>query len=549
MLKTESMVTDVLVIGSGIAGMIAAIEARKAGAQVVLASKGALGKDSATSRARTFGMHADQNIEVKGIPGYDDKPGKYIEDQRFIDTLTVEAPRQLQNLISLGVPLVEIPPQSAYDRGNSWRPSGSETTHGGAIVLDSLVPVIARMGVKALAYFRAASLLKDGDRVVGASGLLHEDSWLSIHAKAIILATGGAAGISKLTTSTSEVMGNGYAMALKAGLTLRSMEFNGYYAVGLPTPDGRYVHCAPVTLMMENAVLLNDKGEDIVKKHLGISLQEAVPPPGVRFDWLPRAVAAEVEQGKVWLDLTRVPPGEWDNLPERNWKQIRQTRVDMKKTPLAIMPMAHHFYGGLIADTSMKTSLPGLYAAGEVVAGWRAERAHGNLPSCLAMGAIAGRNSASEIVNVKAPSQKVRDEGLEMAQALLSKDGKAKPEEVCEEIRDIVYRHNSPIKSKDSLEEGLKKLERLEKQTADMKCQNLKALREALEAKAMLLTSKAMLRSALLRAESRGAYYRRDFPARDDKNWLVPVLTSYDPKSGEVTVKKGEKIAPSSYRV
>jgi succinate dehydrogenase/fumarate reductase flavoprotein subunit len=344
-------------------------------------------------------------------------------------------------------------------------------------------------------------------------------------------------------------MGNGYAMALKAGLPLRSMEFNGYYPVGLPTPTGRYVHCAPVTLMMRNAALLNDKGEDIVRKHFGISLQEAVPPPGVRFDWLPRAVAAEVEQGKVWLDLTKVPPEEWDNLPERNWKQIRQTQVDMKKTPLPIMPMSHHFYGGLIIDTSMRTSLPGLYAAGEVVAGWRAERAHGNLPSCLAMGAITGRESATEIVNVKAPSQEARDEGLEMAQALLGKDGKTKPEGVCEEIRDIVYRHNSPIKSKTSLEEGLKKLERLEKQSADMSCQSMQALKEALEAEAMLLTSNAMLRSALLRAESRGAYYRRDFPIRDDKNWLGPVLTSYNAKSGEVTVKKGEKIAPSSYRV
>src|SRR3989338_9084345 len=90
MLKTESLVTDVLVVGSGIAGMIAAIEARKGGARVALATKAALGKESSTSRANVFRVSTENPDEVKGIPGYDLKPGKYIEDPRLVRTLLEE---------------------------------------------------------------------------------------------------------------------------------------------------------------------------------------------------------------------------------------------------------------------------------------------------------------------------------------------------------------------------------------------------------------------------------------------------------------------------
>ncbi len=542
MLKQESLVTDILVIGSGIAGMIAAIEARKSGAEVVLLTKAGLGKESSTGRARTFADYTeDQPVQVN-IPGRDFKPGKYIEDQALVRTIAQEGHQQIQNLISLGVPMRQAQPTGKYDTVIMWRPKGSENTHGGAIVLDVLAPVAIGMGVKAVEGCSAASLLRTDNRVAGASGLLADGSWLTISAKAVILATGGAAGINQISSSSPEVVGNGHAMALQAGLKLKNMEFNGYFAVGLPTPAGRYVHCAPVTLMMENAVLRNDQGEDIVKKHFGITLQEAVPPLDIRFDWLPRAVALETEHGKAWLDLTKVPASEWDNLPERNWKQIRQTQVDMKTTPLAIQPMSHHFYGGLITDTSMRTSLPGLYGAGEAVAGWRAEKAMNNLASCLTMGAIAARTAAAEIKGVTSSADKAPDAGLAQAREMLAGKGKAKGADICQEIKRIMFRHDGPVKSKTSLEEGLKGLKTLAKGLGELQCQTPQEMKDGLQARAMLLTAEAMLKSALLRTESRGAFYRRDFPERDDKNWQRPVLSRYNAQSQEVQVEAGEKI-------
>ncbi len=541
MLKQESLITDILVIGSGIAGMIAAIEARKSGAEVALVTKAGLGKESATSRALMFGVIPGDR--PMNIAGYDPKLGKYIEDQALVRTLAQEGPRQIQNLIRLGVPMLQVPQDGKYDTLVKWQARGSEQTHGGALVLDALAPVAKEMGVKTVEGCSVVSLLREDGRVVGASGLLADGSWLTISAGAVILATGGAAGMSQVTTSSPEIVGNGYAMALQAGLRLKNMEFNGYYAVGLPTPEGRYVHCAPLTLLMKNAFLRNDGGEDIIKKHFGISLQEAVPPFDLRFNWLPRAVALEAAHGKVWLDLTKVPAAEWDKLPERNWKQIRQTQVDMKTTPLAIQPMMHHFYGGLITDTSLRTSLQGLYGAGEVVAGWRSERGMGNLPCCLVMGAISARTAAADIQGVIPSTKKAPDEGLAQAQEMLARNGKVKGNEICQEIRRIMFRHNNPVKSQTSLDEGLKGLASLEKRLGDLKSETPQDMKDGLQARAMLLTAEAMLKSARFRTESRGPHYRSDFPERDDKNWLRPVLVSYDAKNHEVRAERGEEIS------
>jgi len=127
---------------------------------------------------------------------------------------------------------------------------------------------------------------------------------------------------------------------------------------------------------------------------------------------------------------------------------------------------------------------------------------------------------------------------------MLGQKGKARPVEVGDQIRSIVYRYANPFKTGLSLKEGLGKLELLEKQSADMACANAQEMKAALEAKAMFLASKAVLRSSLLRTESRGGFFRRDYPTRDDKQWLRPVLACCEPDSGEVKVERGEKIVP-----
>src|SRR3972149_11751619 len=115
--------------------MSAAIEGRRTGAGVALVTKASLGRDSATSRALMFGVIPGDR--PANLPGYDPKPGKYIEDQTLVRTLAQEGFPQIQNLISLGVPMLKVEPDSKYDTFAKWRPQGSEFTHGGALVLDA----------------------------------------------------------------------------------------------------------------------------------------------------------------------------------------------------------------------------------------------------------------------------------------------------------------------------------------------------------------------------------------------------------------------------
>ncbi|MFC1968294.1 FAD-dependent oxidoreductase [Chloroflexota bacterium] len=538
MLTTEFIVTDILVIGSGIAGMMAAIEAKKGGAEVTLVTKGGLGKESSTSRARSFRASYRQSIGEEQVPDYDSKPGKYIEDWPLVRIILGEAPKQIDNLIELGVPMAKV-------SASAYRPVGSDRTHGGAIVLGALAPIAKDMGIRPVENCTIVGLLKHEGKVVGASGLLSDGRWLSIYAKAVILATGGGAAIAEITTSSREVSGGGYAIALNAGLALKNLEFNQFYPVGLPTPAGEYVHCAPVTLIMKNAVLKNDKGEDIIKKHFGINLQQAMNIiVTTRFDWLSRAVAAEAEDGRVWLDLTGVPPEEWEKLPERNWKQIRATQVDMKVKSVAILPISQQFQGGILINARMQTPMEGLYAAGEVTGGWYVGDGGANpLGSCLSMGAIAGREAVSQVGGMKTPPEKeVADGELQEIRAMTGREGTVKPAEVRDEIRRLFYRHAGPIKSGPSLKEGLEKLQALGEKATDFQCRNAAELKDALEAKSMLLTSKALMKAALLRTESRGNYYRRDFSARDDRNWLRPILISYDQEAKELKVEPGERI-------
>lgn len=541
MLSRELIKTDVVVIGAGVAGMMAAIEARRTGAQVAIVSKARLGKEASTAYARaTFRPPGATPAELS-LPGYDHKAGKYIENWRVVQAVKREALKQIENLRGLGV---RIDTEPGYDGLVTYHPTGADQTHGGAIILETLAPVIAGMGIRIVEDCTVESLLTDGEGVVGACGVMENGKCLSAYAKAVVLATGGAAGIYKNTTTSRGILGDGYALALKAGAQLTNLEFIHFYPVGLSTPSGQFVHCAPNTLLMKGARLINRKGEDIVDKHLHITVQEGTVLGSTRFEWLPRAVAMEAAEGDVFLDLTRVPAVGWERLPERNYKQLRRSGVDYKQKPVRILHMGHSFRGGLPISPRGKTSLRGLYACGEVSSGYyAAEDGWGPFPSCFITGAIAGRSAGRDVEGVAAPRKgNIADGRIEEYEALLGKRGKVKAANLLEQVRALLYRCAGPVKDGTDLRRGLAELSLLEDAARDLGCNNLRELTEALELKTALLVGRAVMSACLLRDESRGAHYRKDFPKRDDSRWLRPVLVSRD-EGGSVETRAGKKLA------
>jgi succinate dehydrogenase/fumarate reductase flavoprotein subunit len=310
MLVAESVKCDILVIGAGAAGMTAAIEARKAGANVVLVSKAELGKETGTSVAR--GVFPTKSREGKiDIPGYDDRPGGYIEDYSLIKGIDAETPKQLDNLISLGA---RITRESSVVGSLLYRTWEGSRIHGGMLIMLRLARVAEELKVRAIEGCIISGLLKDEGRVVGARGLSASGGWLSIYARTTILATGGGAGIYQVNSTARGILGDGHVLALRAGVPLRNIEFVHFYPVGLKTPAGNYVHCSPPTLAMKNARLINEKGDDIIEKRFGFSLQKGMPPPAIRFEWLPRAVAAEAEGG-VGKAACHEPESRHENWP------------------------------------------------------------------------------------------------------------------------------------------------------------------------------------------------------------------------------------------
>ncbi|MDP2743882.1 MAG: FAD-binding protein, partial [Dehalococcoidia bacterium] len=492
MLTRESLSTDVLVIGSGVAGTMAALEARRGGAQVILVSKAGLGKEASTAYA--LAAFQSRHLQSKlDLPGYDSKPGKYIEDPAVVEAVDKEALNCIHLIEKLGVPMLS---ENGYDGVTKvYRPVGSDQGHGGAIILNVLGALLRSDGVRVVEDCLITGLLKEDGSIIGASGLRDDGRWLSIFARATIVATGGAAGIYQNTTTSKSVLGDGYALALQAGAKLTNLEFIHFYPVGLSTPGGQYVHCAPGTLLMEKARIINSKGEDIIQKHYHITLQEGTIPSSTRFEWLPRAVAMEAEAGPVLLDLTQVPARAWEKLPERNHKQIRRSGADMRVKPVPILHMGHSFRGGIPIDARGRTSMPGLYAAGEVTSGYfAAESGWGPFPSCLITGAIAGRSAAADLdKSGPARERKGIKDGLDQIEALAKKEGNQRASELQEQIRQICYRSAGPVKTGPLLEEGLKRLKPLEEASDHLRCENIADLKGVIETKAMLSVGRAVM--------------------------------------------------------
>lgn len=537
----ESVRCDVLIIGAGIAGVIASIEATKAGAGVVLVSKDELGKGTATSLARGVFPTAMDTRKIN-LPGYDATPGAYLEDDSLVSLCKAEVPRQLDNLINLGA---KISKEQSAGGAYLYHAREGKRIHGGALILRRLIEVALDQGVRAVEGCVIAGLLKDdGGRVIGAVGSLSGGAWLSIYSRRVILATGGGAGIYHVNSTAGSIVGDGHALALKAGAPLKNMEFTHFYPVGLRTPTGRYVHCSPPTLMMKNARLINEKGDDIIQRYFGFSLQQGTAIPGIRFEWLPRAVAMEAARGGVFLDLRQAPSESWDRLPAKNLEAIKKTGLDARERPLPFLHMGHAFLGGVSANAGCKTPLDGLYAAGEVIAGYYAgERSWGMLPCCIATGAVAGRTAAADAAGTRDPKTKraVGDEFKELRTMMARKNG-VKPGALRDELKQLFYQHAGPVRSESVLRDGLRKLDAVREQAEKLSCRNGKDIREALEVKSMLLMGEALMQAARKRKESRNGHYRTDFPSRDDAAWLRPIVVSFDEQKRQMKVEVGPQL-------
>ncbi len=527
----EELSTDVLIIGSGLAGIISALEAERAGVRVLLISKFAIGMGTNTSLSNGAFTAPTSNFSKEEHFDETIKSGKGLSNTKLVRILVDKGFDAIANLRHYGVSLVEGRMGYFIER-----PKESSQLPG-ILLVEVLRDRLKRGSTILIPGLTVFDLIVEGGEIQGAFGFFKDGRPFIIKSKAIVLATGGAGAIYGRNDNQRTILGDGYALALKAGLPLFDLEFVQFYPFVLGEPRlSSFILLPPYP---KEARLLNERGEEILES-LGIKydLNQAVID---KRDLLSIRLYEASMKGDVYFDLTHVPEERWNRYP---LSFLKKSKFPFRERQFIISPAVHFFMGGVEIDENGRTALPGLFAAGEVVWGIHgANRLGGNaLTECSVFGMIAGQSAARYALESMG-----REKSSDISEPLKRKwERRAKeymkkkkvafdhPREIQRELKNLAWKYCGPIREEGLLEEGLHHLSSLEKRVGNIYPERLRELFEKRYLENATLILKAILKGSLLRKESRGSFFRNDFPQQDDSNWLKN--TCYSLKNGELKI-------------
>jgi len=514
----ETFFTDILIIGSGLAGMVSALEAERLGLRVLLVGKFAIGLGTNSSLANGAFTAANSRFSKEEHLKETLECGKGLNQIQLVKTLIEKGPEAIEGLKREGVLLTE--------KGRGYvtvRPEGSSRL-AGVLLVKPLVERLKRSSVQLLPGLVIFDLIVEGGEVRGAFGFLTDGKPCLVQSRAVLLAAGGAGAIYRRNDNQRSILGDGCALALRAGLSLFDLEFVQCYPFILAEPRlSSFILMPPYP---KEVRLFNEKGEDLFEKlGIGQDLNRAII---TERDRVSIALHQACQKGDVYFDLTQAPSEKWEQYP---LNFLKKSRFPFKDRAFLISPAVHFFMGGVEIDENGRTALPGLFAAGEVAWGVHgANRLGGNaLTECAVFGALAGRRAAEEILQKGG----VQDSTQLFSEAF-SKRWERKAEkyvkrkrgtfdpagELMKRLKDLAWRFAGPIREESSIKEGLDQLIALEKRVERVYAATQRDLFRKKELENGTLVLKAILQGSLLRKESRGSFFRKDFPDQDDQNWM-----------------------------
>jgi succinate dehydrogenase / fumarate reductase flavoprotein subunit len=531
---------DVLVIGAGCAGMRAAIAAHDAGADVAVVSK--LHPTRSHSGAAEGGINAALGNASEDDPethAYDTVKGSdYLGDQDAIEILCNEAPDDVYELEHWGAVF-----SRTEDGRIAQRPFGAagapRTAYAaditGHVLLQVLYEQLVKRDILVYEEYFAWRLVVDEHRCQGVICWdLLNGGLKTIGAKTVILATGGAGRLYVGTTNAYACTGDGMSMALRAGVALKDMEMMQFHPTTL-APTGVLI---TEGCRGEGAYLLNSEGDRFLKRYAPNAMELA------SRDVISRAEQTEIDEGRgvggnVFLDLRHLGA-------EKILERLHGTRelsmvfagVDPIYEPIPVRPGAHYHMGGIDCDLWGKTSLEGLYAAGEVacVSVHGANRLGGNaLMETITYGKRSGNHAAEWALThttVTVPESVQRDAERDL-QALLDRTEGERPWRIRDELATTmhenfgVFRREAQMQQQGEIVAALR--ERYETVLVEDKGSVFNSdLTQALELEFMLELAACMVVSGLARRESRGAHARpHDYPDRDDANFMRHTIVTW----------------------
>ena len=531
---------DVVVLGGGLAGMRAALEAARGGANVAVISKvyptrshsvaAQGGINAALSESDSWTDHAFDTI----------KGSDYLADQDAAAALCRDAPGDILELEHMGVVF-----NRTEDGHLAQRPFGGAgfprtcfvADITGHAILHVIWEQLTKAGITSYEEWFATSLIVEDGRCRGLvaldmkSGKLH-----TFEAKAVILATGGLGRVYEPSTNGLICTGDGMALAYRAGAALMDMEFTQFHPTTL-FPSGVLI---TEGARGEGGHLLNSKGERFMATYASERLELA------SRDVVSRAEQMEIEAGRgengcVMLDLRHLGKDLIFTKLYQIYELARDLAgVDMLTETVPIRPGMHYQMGGVKTDVDGRTTLAGLYAAGECacVSVHGANRLGGNsLLETVVFGRRAGKAAAQDVQGdsfVNLSSASARDQGSRIDSLLQRTNQGLRAAALRREMGDSMREMAGVYRDEAGLNQGLKALQDLKERYQQVSVQNKGSvfntdLISVMELDNLLELAQSMMVGSLARHESRGSHSRRDFPERDDQEWLKHTLAFYTP--------------------
>ena len=551
-LKYKKIKTDILIIGSGGAGLRAAIEVAKNDVQVLVVTKGIFGKCGATVTAGMFMDAPSSRIkEICGIPGVREdteesfckdmfEEGKYINSEELVWTHCSNAAKYIKELVDWGIKIdgLNQSPGHRYPRS---------LISNGRSLMQTLIKQFKKYNIKYLENTMITNLLTANKQIVGAVGIeLISGDFLVINAKAVILATGGAMRIYPIVTAPQELVGDGMFMAFEVGAKLTDMEFPLFLPACLYWPESMKGLNLPYTISSEvGGWWLNAFGERFIKKWDPQRMEA-----GTTRDVASIAQAVEIIEGRcsphggIYVSFKHLPNELLSAYIEKdpilkNFKyggfSLLNFDMDPREVAYEAGPAAHYWNGGIKINKKCETNIIGLYAAGEVQGGTMgANRLAGNaITECIVFGALSGKNASQFIKKKNFSFSKIDNNQLKkyyekLYQPLLLKEGIA-VNHIRKKLQEMAFKYIGPIRTGSELQKCLEEIKRIRKDIPYVAtiCKERTYNREwieALELNPMISLLEIVARSSLMREESRGAMYRKDFPNTDNKDWLSNII-------------------------
>ncbi|MBM4446540.1 MAG: succinate dehydrogenase/fumarate reductase flavoprotein subunit [Chloroflexi bacterium] len=542
---------DIIVLGSGLAGLRAAIEAaRNPDLDVAIVSKVQLMRShSVCAEGGTAAVMQPDEGDSFELHSWDTVRGAdFLCDQDVVKHFVEEAPSEILLLEHWGIPWSRRPDGRIAQRpfgGHSYDRAVFAADKTGFAEMQTLYDTLQKYAnIRRYDECYVSSILTKDNSFCGVTAWdLTSGEFFLIQGKALIIATGGACRMFGFTTYSLTATGDGLAMAYRAGLPIKDLEFVQFHPTGL-VPSGILITEAA---RGEGGYLLNNKDERFMEKYAP-SKMEVAP-----RDIVSRSEMTEIEVGRgfqgpdgldyVHIDLRHLGAAKInERLPMIREVAMKFNFIDPIYKPIPIRPAAHYFMGGIHTDINGATPIEGIWAAGEAacVSLHGANRLGSNSTTeCLVWGKKTGDEAAKYVSKQKTPRPAPKEATLKDEEARVfnrfSSDGKESAYALRRELQKTMDSKVGVFRTGSELKAALHKIIEIKQCLPDVKVKDRGRiyntdLLSALEADNLLDLAEIIVAGALARTESRGAHSRRDFPNRDDVNWLKHTLAHYTPK-------------------